>query len=192
MDYEFSSEIIYSFLQPLELLNISEVDKFQQKNVTTYLLRYYNTLNILDFVCPRCASWLNPKTLENYSKFRRININNLANTTVNIEEQKRHAFIQKKIGYYAPYKRSHVLCGNCERQNIEINFCRQKEHHIGVNGSPFFLKLFKYKGDRKYIVVIKVEDYNVWAFVAHQKKAEHLWNEFFIDYRPADDRGRDF
>ena len=63
-----------------------------------------------------------------------------------------------------------------------MRFIGGDEFFIEVDSSPYFKKYFKHKGDREYVVIVKKQLTDSWAFlyIVDDKKYEYSWNEFGV------------
>ena len=178
MYYEFSVEIICSFLNPHELLKMRKLSRFHNNCAKKFIVRTYGKNDITDFVCPVCSYWIpqENKSIDNYTGFRGLYYD------IDREERRRYRFINSKLQDKG-YERMKLLCENCENEDIEINFIGNKEFYIEVNTSPLFKKYFKHRGDRDYVIIVKKNLIHSWAFLylrIPEIEIGYLWNEFNV------------
>jgi hypothetical protein len=175
MYHEFSIQIICEFLSPMELLLSRILSRFHDKIIREFIIRRYSAdCNILNYVCPKCASWIDTKNpIEDYTGFKHVYRN------IDVTERQRYEYIKQHLRSL-PYNRCKILCDDCDAENIEICFINKMDNHIHVNSSPFFKNILKHRGDRDYIVKIQCSRFYTWGFICLKNRYNYVWNDISI------------
>jgi hypothetical protein len=171
VDIEDTYGILASYLQPLELVKTSLLSKIHYLWFCRYIKK--NKLTDMEkFICPICACWV-------YDMEDDITYNDFQNIICYIdqEEKNRHELIEQVLKNKS-YSRNKLICDECFNKQFEIT---KIKNFMKIDNFKELRKIFKYRGRRKYTIVI-VNDHPVlnWAFLFQEKECEYLWND--IDF----------
>lgn len=164
MNNQDTFNIICSFLNPKELIKFRFLSNVHNKWTNIYLTKAFKIINIEEYVCPKCANWLDYKEdISNYNEFNECYLTDLI----------KHERFQS-IGRWMDNKHfdKNFKQGNIERSKLLCDDCEYEEDY-----SDNSFENFRYKGSREYNIVYFYNIYS-WVVLYLIKDNKALWNEY--------------
>lgn len=180
MNNQDTFTIICSFLNPKELIKFRFLSNNHNKWTDKYLNKTFKKINIEEYICPKCANWLdNKEDISNYNEFSEHYLTDLIKQE---RFQSIKQWINNKHSHYDNYDYYDLQQEDIERSNILCDQCEYEEDY-----SDNIFENFKYKGSREYNLVYF---YGIYSWVAlylikdvkdvkeDKNKRKALWNEY--------------
>ncbi len=62
-DLKDTLPIVYSYLNPLDLVHVSNINHFFNQSISQYLLYKLKTTSMEEWICPICSYWIKDKEI---------------------------------------------------------------------------------------------------------------------------------
>ena len=160
MNNKDTYHIICSFLNPLELVSTRVLSKLHNMWTNIYIIKTMNTLNIEEYICPKCANWIDNEGRNDISDYNEFVDYFLTDNIKIARFRSVEEWFNKK--YIFDVSRKKILCYDCE---LEEDY----------NDNIF--KNFRYKGNRIY-TLLYFYGIHSWCSICLIKDDKGYWNEY--------------